>query len=74
MIIFGTLSYPIDFVTLTRVTNNASCNWVSLVQVRSVQFSSSAVNTAYLFLPPSRSCKLIPHGNQKNGWTENDSQ
>ena len=29
---------PINFVTLTRVTNNASCNWVNLVQVSSVQF------------------------------------
>ena len=27
-----------------RVTNNASCNWVNLVQVSSVLFSSSAVN------------------------------
>jgi len=36
---------PINFVTLTRVTNDASCNWVSWVQVSSVQFSSSAVNT-----------------------------
>jgi len=36
---------PISFVTLTRVTNNASYNWVSLVQVRSVQFSSPAVNS-----------------------------
>jgi len=34
-------------MTLTRVTNNASCNWVNSVQVRSVQFSSAAVNTAY---------------------------
>ena len=32
---------PINFVTLTRATNNASCNWVSLVQVSSVQFSWS---------------------------------
>jgi len=31
---------PINFVTLTRVTNNASCNWVNLVQV-----SSTAVNS-----------------------------
>jgi len=30
----------INFVTLTRVTNSASCNWVNLVQVSSVQFSS----------------------------------
>ena len=39
---------PINFVTLTRVTNNASCNWVNLVQVRSVQFSSPTfgVNTS----------------------------
>ena len=29
---------PINFVTLTRVTNNASCNWVNLVQVSSIQF------------------------------------
>ena len=42
---------PINFVTLTRVTNSASCNWVNLVQVSSVQFSSSAVNTA-LCIPP----------------------
>jgi len=28
---------PIGFVTLTRVTNSASCNWVNLVQVSSVQ-------------------------------------
>ena len=42
---------PINFVTLTLVTNNASCNWVSLVHVSSVQFSSSAVNTALLFNP-----------------------
>ena len=26
---------PINFVMLTRVTNNASCNWVILVQVSS---------------------------------------
>ena len=32
---------PINFVRLTRATNNASCNWVSLVQVSSVQFSWS---------------------------------
>ena len=37
---------PINFETLTRVTNNASCNWVNLVQVSSVQFSSATVNTA----------------------------
>ena len=30
---------PINFVTLTLVTNNASCNWVNLVQVSSVQFA-----------------------------------
>jgi len=29
---------PINLVTLTLVTNNASCNWVNLVQVSSVQF------------------------------------
>ena len=29
---------PINFVTLMRVTNNAWCNWVNLVQVSSVQF------------------------------------
>ena len=34
---------PINFVTPTRVTNDAACNWVNFVQVRSVQ---SAVNTA----------------------------
>ena len=34
---------PINCVTLTRVTNNASCNWVNSAQVGSVQFSSSAV-------------------------------
>jgi len=38
---------PANFVTLTRVTNNASRNWVNLVHVTSVQFSSSAVNTAF---------------------------
>jgi len=32
-------------VTLTRVTNNASCNWVNLVPVSSVQFISPALNT-----------------------------
>ena len=37
---------PINFVTLTRVTNNASSNWVNLVQVSSVQFD--AMNTAQL--------------------------
>ena len=37
---------PIRFVTLTRVTNNASCNWVNLVHLRSVQFVWHAVNTA----------------------------
>ena len=37
---------PINFVTLTRVTNKASCNWVNLVQLSSVQFSLSGVNTA----------------------------
>ena len=31
-------------MTLTCVTNNASCNWVNLVQVSSVQFTPSAVN------------------------------
>jgi len=31
---------PINFVTLTRVTNNASSNWVNLVRV---QFSSVRV-------------------------------
>jgi len=30
---------PINFVTLMRVTNNAWCNWVNLVQVSSVQFT-----------------------------------
>ena len=30
---------PINFVTLTRVANDASCNWVDLVPVSSVQFS-----------------------------------
>ena len=29
---------PINFVTLMRVTNNASCNWVNLVQFNLVQF------------------------------------
>jgi len=33
---------------LTRVTNYAWCNWVNLVQVSLVQFSSSAVNTALI--------------------------
>ena len=37
---------PISFVTLTRVTNSASRNWVNLIEVGSVQFSSSAANTA----------------------------
>jgi len=32
-----------------RVTNNASRNWVNLLQVSSVQFSSSAVNKALVF-------------------------
>ena len=36
---------PINFVTLTRMTNNASCNWVNLVPVSSVQFSLPAVNS-----------------------------
>jgi len=27
---------PINFETLTRVTNNAPCNWVNLVHVSSV--------------------------------------
>ena len=36
---------PINFVTLTRMTNNVSCNWVHLVKVILVQFSSPAVNT-----------------------------
>jgi len=27
---------PINFATLTRATNNASCNWVNLVQISSV--------------------------------------
>ena len=40
---------PINFVTLTRVTNNASCNWVNLVQVSSVQFVCCAVNTAFSY-------------------------
>ena len=31
---------PISFVTLTHATNNAPCNWVNLLQVSSVQFSS----------------------------------
>ena len=37
---------PINFVTLTRVTNDASWNWVNSLQVSSVQFSSPTVNTA----------------------------
>ena len=37
---------PINFVTLTRATNNASGNWVNLVQVRSVLFNSAAVNSS----------------------------
>ena len=36
-------------MTPTRVTSNASCNWVNLVQSSSVQFSLSAVNTALEF-------------------------
>jgi len=36
---------PVNFATLTRVTNNASCNWVNLVPVSSVQFISPALNT-----------------------------
>ena len=36
---------PINFVTLTRVTNDASWNWVNSLQVSSVQFSSPTVNT-----------------------------
>ena len=35
---------PINFVTVTRVTNNASCNWVNMVQVGSVQFSWATEN------------------------------
>jgi len=34
---------PINFATLTRMTNNVSCNWVDLF--KSVQFSSCGVNT-----------------------------
>ena len=45
---------PINVVTLTRVTNDASCNLVNFVQVRSVQFSSSAVNRA------SPTCRNMP--------------
>jgi len=30
---------PINFVTLTRVTNSASCNWVNLMQVSSATCS-----------------------------------
>jgi len=37
---------PINFVTQTRVTNSTSCNWVNLVHVSLVRFSSVAVNTA----------------------------
>ena len=37
---------PINFVTLTRVTNNASCYWVNLMQVNSVQYSSCGVNSS----------------------------
>ena len=37
---------PINFATLTRVTNNASCNWVNLLQVSSVRFGSCAVNSS----------------------------
>jgi len=48
---------PITFVTPTRVTNNASSNWVSLVQVSSVEFSSAAVNSStgkHVFRTPVR--------------------
>jgi len=37
---------PINFVTLTHVTNDASRNWVNVVQVSSVQFSSAAANSS----------------------------
>jgi len=37
---------PINFATLTRVTNNASCNWINLLQVSSVRFGSCAVNSS----------------------------
>jgi len=38
---------PINFVTLTRVTNDALCNWVNSVQVSSVQVNSPAVNSPF---------------------------
>ena len=38
IIIFGTLSFPINFVMPIRVTNYVPCNWINLVQVCSVQF------------------------------------
>ena len=38
---------PINFVTLTRMTNKASCNWVSVLQVSSDQFHSSGVNPSF---------------------------
>ena len=33
---------------MTRVTNNASCNWVNLLQVSSVQFNSGHLKIATL--------------------------
>ena len=41
---------PINFVTLTRVTNNASCNWVNSLQFSSVQFSSAAVKQTLVLI------------------------
>ena len=38
---------PINFVTLTRMTNNASCNWVNLLQVSSVQFGGCEPSFRY---------------------------
>ena len=40
---------PLILSTSPARCNRVSCNWVELVQVSSVQFSSSAVNTALLF-------------------------
>jgi len=43
---------PIDFATLTRVTNNASCNWVNSAQGSSVQFSSVRLLWTRLYNTP----------------------
>jgi len=44
---------PISFMTLTRMTNSATCNWVNLMQVSSVELSSVCLLWTRLY------CRLV---------------